>query len=192
MARGLNQTSGELDGSSKLTFKPSADDIGDALGSVAPDFGSSDNGDGFDPAIHIGRDKRNADGSYRRKRERNANGGNSGSRNPRKSSAENKASVETLSRILAIVHTALAGVTKAPELELEEKEAESLAGATANVLSQFNIAPDPKIEAIVGLVTVAGMIYGPRVYLIRERLKAEGAKPVKQDVPFQQHPYVVT
>jgi hypothetical protein len=75
--------------------------------------------------------------------------------------------------MLAIVHIGLAAATKTPELALEEQESEILAKSIANVLDEFDIRPDPKVEAIVGLVTTAGMIYGPRVYLISERKKRE-------------------
>lgn len=132
----------------------------------------SDSGSGsderFDPSIHVDPGKRNADGSYRRKRGRKA-GSSSGS----KRQANNSASVETLSRILAIVHLGIASASKTPELNLDQGEADSLAMATANVLEQFDIRPDPRIEAIVGLVTTAGIVYGPKIYLIRERKKEE-------------------
>jgi len=56
---------------------------------------------------------------------------------------------------------------------LEDGEAENLAKATATVLTEFDIRPDPKVEAVIGLVTAAGLIYGPRIYLITERKKEE-------------------
>jgi hypothetical protein len=81
--------------------------------------------------------------------------------------------------MLAIVHVGLASVTKTPELVLEEDEAKSLAMASANVLEQFDITPDPRVTAVLGLVTTCGMIYGPRVYLIRERKREEN----KSEIP---------
>jgi hypothetical protein len=36
-------------------------------------------------------------------------------------------------------------------------------------MEQFDMTPDPRFAAIAGLVTTAGMIYGPRVYLYREQ-----------------------
>lgn len=136
-------------------------------------FGSGDgSGSGsaerFDPSIHAGPDKRNADGSYRRKRGRKAGAGNRNSR-----PSDNSASVETLSRLLTIVHLGIATVTKTPELNLDQGEADSLAMASANVLEQFDIRPDPKIEAVIGLVTTAGVIYGSKVYMIKARKKEE-------------------
>lgn len=144
-------------------------DNGDGSGDGSGGSSGDARGDKFDPTIHVGRDKLNADGSYRRKRGRRANSATSGS--GRK--ANNQASIEGLTRMLAIVHIGLASATKTPELRLEDAEAEALAKSTAVVLEEFDIRPDPKIEAIVGLVTTAGMIYGPRVYLIAERKKRE-------------------
>lgn len=131
----------------------------------AGDFG----GEQFDPDIHSGPDKRNADGSYRKKRGRKPNSAASGGNRK----ANNQVGIEGLTRVLTIIHVGIASVTKTPEIALDDKEAESLAAATANVLTEFDIRPDPKIEAVIGLVTVAGMIYGPRIYLIKERKKAE-------------------
>lgn len=154
-----------------LTFGGTRSDTGTG-GSDSGDGGSGD----FDPVIHIGRDKRNGDGSYRKKRGRKAGGNTS----PRGKKADLSTSIDALTRILTVVHVGLAGVTRSPEWKLEQDEAESLAGATANVLSEFDIRPDPKIEAIIGLVTVSGVIYGPRIYLITERKKAETIEQAKR------------
>jgi hypothetical protein len=75
--------------------------------------------------------------------------------------------------MLSIVHVGLASVTKTPELVLDDDDAKALTGATCNVLEQFDITPNPKVAAVIGLVTTAGMIYGPKVYMIRERKKEE-------------------
>ncbi len=93
---------------------------------------------------------------------------------------ENEAGVEALTRALAIVHLGLSVATKTPELALEDQEANTLAIATKNVLVEFDIRPDPKIEAVFGLIVAAGTVYGPKVYFIRERWKKE-AKEAEQD-----------
>lgn len=134
--------------------------------------GSGGDDGGFDPSIHVSPDKRNADGSYTKKRGRRSSGGNS-SNSGSKRKTDHSASIDSLTRVLSILHIGIAGATKSPEMILEDTEAESLAKATANVLEQFDIKPDPKIEAIVGLVMVSATIYGPRVYNIRERRKEE-------------------
>ena len=133
-------------------------------------------GERFNPDIHSGRDKLNADGSYRKKRGRKAGSGSGSSGNQNSRKTNNQASVESLTRVLAILHIGIATATKTPEMALEDKEAELLATATANVLNEFDIRPDPKIEAIIGLIMAAGSIYGPRVYLIAERKKHERDK----------------
>lgn len=140
----------------------------------------------FDPDRHISRDKRNADGSYRRKRQRRGAGNSSASTGNRK--AKNSASVDTLNGILTIIHTALAAATKTPELALEDEESRALATATANVLNEFDITPDPKIQAIVGLIATAGMIYGPRVVLIRMRKASEEKEAEKPTFAMPYNP----
>lgn len=144
-----------------------ASDNGDGSGSVGRDA----NGTEFDPEQHIGRDKLNADGSFRRKRGRKSNSAAGGNR----SKANNQASIDSLTRMLAVVHVGIAGVLHAPEMMLEDNESAALAGSIANVLEQFDIRPDPRIEAVIGLCVVSGSIYGPRIYNIRERRKQERA-----------------
>jgi len=142
--------------------------------------GSGD--DGFDPTIHVGRDKRNADGSFTRKRGRKSGGGSSAGRNPGKGKAspDLKAATDTLSRTLLMLHLGIAGATKTPEMALSQDEADVLANASVNVLEQFDIRPDPKVEAIVGLIIAAGTVYGPRAYLIRQRMAKENAERKSQ------------
>lgn len=129
----------------------------------------------FDANAHIGRDKTNRDGSYRRKRKRKY--GIGGGPSPQRSKADLSASIDGLSKTLMVMHIGLAEMTKTPELVLQETESSALAISVANVLSEFDITPDPKMQAIVGLMMTAGMIYGPRMYNIRERLKNTDARP---------------
>lgn len=77
--------------------------------------------------------------------------------------------MEVLAGSLALVHVAIAGFTNTPELILSDGEASSLAGATVKVMEQFDLQPDPKTQALVGLVMVSATIYGPRIYNIRAR-----------------------
>lgn len=167
------------------------DDEGAAFGAVNFGDGGSDGGDGgdsgggddftFDPDRHISFDKRNADGSYRRKRKRKSGGNNEGrtTASPRsKTKADHSASIDALTNTLLIVHAGLASVTKIEELSLEPTEGKVLAQALANVLAEFDIQPDPKVQAIVGLIVAGGSIYGPRMYLYQERMKREKAKNV--------------
>lgn len=146
--------------------------IGDAFGSTNFGDGPADPRGGefvFDPKRHISIDRRNADGTYRRKRQRRGSGGSSpASKRPK---ADLQASIDGLSKILLVMHIGLAEISKTPELVLQPTEGDALASSLANVGDQFDITPDPKVQAIIGLMMTAGMIYGSRMYNIRERLK---------------------
>lgn len=163
-------TSGDFGTASVAPFLKPDDGGGSDGGTSGGNSGDVDsNGDRFDESIHVDRDKRNADGSFRKRRGRKPNSAPSGNR----ARSSNKASIEALTRALAIVHLGIASATKTPEIALEDEEAQTLASAVNNVLIEFDIRPDPKSEAIFGLVVAAGSIYGPRVYLVRERKKQE-------------------
>lgn len=70
-------------------------------------------------------------------------------------------------------HAILAAGLKTPEIALSKVEAETLAKATAEVAKHYPHAIDPKTIAWVNLATCMGLTYGPRVYMIRQRLDAE-------------------
>jgi len=146
-------------------------------GDTSGGSGGTDSG-GFDPAIHVGPDKRNADGSYTRKRgpRRAGNTSSSGNRKP----ANLQASVDALSGILVVLHSGIAAATKTPEIAIDADDAGTLAKATANVLAEFNIAPDPKIAAVIGLVIAAGSVYGPMAVSIRLRKQQEAKDRASQ------------
>ena len=161
-----NGTDGPVDGtggeSSAIGIDPDT-----AIGA-----GDRDNrGTEFDPNVHRGREYRNRDGSWERKRGRGAGTGKT-KRSP-SSKGDLKTAIEALAGTLVVVHAGLAGFTNTPELQIDDEEGNLLATATANVFEQFNFMPDPKIAAVVGLVMAAGKVYGPRVYLINARRSAE-------------------
>lgn len=70
----------------------------------------------------------------------------------------------------------IANVTATPELVIDGDEGKLLAKATANLLEQFDLKPDPKMQAVVGLVMAAGTVYGPRAYMIRQRKAQQAAE----------------
>jgi hypothetical protein len=71
------------------------------------------------------------------------------------------------------LHLAIAAFAKAPEMQLDDSESVALAKSVVNVLAQFDMSPDPRIVAIGGLIATSAQIYGPRLYLIKERRKEE-------------------
>jgi hypothetical protein len=142
------------------------------LGGTGGGTGGGNDGE-FDPAIHVGRDKRNRDGSYTLKRGRKAGSGTGNSNRSHKATGDLKGAIDTLSRSLLAVHMGIAAATKTPEMSLDKEESDLLANATVNVLEQFDIRPDPKTEAIFGLIVAAGTVYGPRAYSIQARRARE-------------------
>lgn len=152
-----------------------------ASGFSAPDFSASVGGNGnggnddFDPSQHIGRDKRNADGSYRRKRAKRGSGGGTSSGSGRKTRQSLQASVDTLSQVLIVLHSGIASIA-GPEFSLDSEDANDLGGAIVNVMDQYDIPIDPKTAAIVGLIVVCGKVYGPKIIMRNMRAKAEKAE----------------
>lgn len=147
------------------------DNGNDNGGSGGSDSGELDaNGERWDARKHSEPAKRNADGSWRRKRGRGASSASS-ARSGRK--AHNQAGIEAVTRALAIVHLGISKATQIPEIELDDEDAHNLGEATVNVLNEFDIRPDPKIEAIFGLIVAAGSIYAPKYILYRKRIEDE-------------------
>lgn len=107
----------------------------------------------------------------------------SGSSRTRKASSKG---VEMLAAQFQIFNTGLAFLTNFEDFKLDDAEAMQMAEATANVIEQFDYTPDPKITAMIGLVTTTGMIYGPRVYMYRKMLaqknkEKRASKTTRQD-----------
>lgn len=131
-----------------------------------------------------------SDGTPRKKRGRKP--GTSGSGKPSGQSSNGtgksnsqtvKQGLETLSQTLLIVHMGLANLMQFKGMELEKAESDALASSIANVMEQFDFAPDPRFTAIAGLVTTGATIYGPRIYLYREDAKEKRRNnPGKQTV----------
>lgn len=78
-----------------------------------------------------------------------------------------------------MVHLGLANIVGEPLLAIDKPEGDMLANASANLLAQFDLAPDPKTQAIIGLLLACGAVYGPRVimYRAREAQKAKEKQP---------------
>lgn len=72
-----------------------------------------------------------------------------------------------------MLHIGIANVSKSPEFEIDKTESDLLANATVNVLQQFDIRPDPRAEAIFGLLVACGTVYGPRIYIHNKRKQTD-------------------
>lgn len=51
-----------------------------------------------------------------------------------------------------------------------------LSRASVNMMEQFDITPDPKTQAVVGLIVAAATVYGPRAVAYRFRKAQEKAE----------------
>lgn len=142
----------------------------------------ADIGSGDIERDEYGNVKLKRDGTPAKRRGRKPGGGGSGG-SAGQPSAVNRASnnktviagVETLSQTLLIFHMGLANFMRFKGMELEKSESDALAASLANVMAQFDFAPDPRFTAIAGLVTTGATIYGPRAYLYREEVKEKKA-----------------
>lgn len=72
-----------------------------------------------------------------------------------------------------MIHAGISGATGVDELALDRTESKLLAESVAEVQSFYGNTLDPKIVAWVGLIGVAGSIYGPRIAAIKLRKTLE-------------------
>lgn len=118
-----------------------------------------------------------------------------GKRRGRKPGTRNKdageksaVNINGIEKILYSIHAVLAGITKVPELELDEREAKDIANAIAGVSEQYMLTIDPKKAAWIDLARVVGVVYGPRGVSYYMRKKAEAAARPQPQTPGRQAP----
>lgn len=148
-----------------------SNDIG-ATSPAAIFTGADDNhGDDFDfdPERHIGRDKRNADGSYRRKRRPRGGGGAERKPREKRSNVSRLEAQQATARMFLIISGGIANFTKTPEYKFDEDDANTCGAAWNNWAEEFGVKPDPKIEATIGLVTALSFAIGPRIAMANAR-----------------------
>lgn len=113
----------------------------------------------------------------------NRNNGGSGSASngtARTARTQEKASQLDLSGIagaLVGIHMALAAIANVPELVMDDQEAENIAKSVVNVARHYpKVAGSQKLIDWSMLVGALGMAYVPRIMMVRDRLKKNGAK----------------
>lgn len=153
--------------------------------------GPGDGGDDFDPAIHIGRDRLNRDGSFRRKRVRGGGGSSGGSRagsgSGNRSRASARLDITGVQAVIFSVHAAIAGATSNPIWEISDGESKSLAVAILEIEKQYPTKIDPRALAWMNLAGVLGAVYGTRLFAMRMEASARkrGASPPPAGVTAQ-------
>jgi Ni,Fe-hydrogenase III small subunit len=76
-----------------------------------------------------------------------------------------------------------ASLTKIEEIALDKTEANQLAKALADVNVHYQKTIDPKVVAWMGVIAVAGQVYGPRVLAYRVRMATEKTSKPPQQAP---------
>ena len=84
-----------------------------------------------------------------------------------------KVPVDAMARLLAMGHSVIANLTKTPELELNDSEASMLARPLSEIFVLYDIQPPPQMLLAMEMLTATSYVYGPRMYMIRERRRQE-------------------
>lgn len=87
------------------------------------------------------------------------------------------ATVGTITELLVGIHFSLAAVTNAPELAMDEAEAETLAKAYLDMQRHYSPVVSGKTMDTMRFCMVAATIYGGRIVRLSARRKAERATP---------------
>ncbi len=161
--------SGDANGNSGIEFEPGKPLVIDPaafLGDTGSDSGrsSGDGGDGRPGA---------SDPPKRRGRK-------PGSTN-KKASQNFQLETDAISAILLSTHQMLSVYSKIPELEIDVDESEKLAKGIANVARHYDTKVSAKALDWYYLIQVLVLIYGTRLYAIRERKRLEKEEPDMSD-----------
>jgi hypothetical protein len=100
----------------------------------------------------------------------------------RKSGGVNPTNVKQMSDFLGAMHVMLAQSMRAPEMMLQEPEANALATSLLELGEQYDYALDPKTAALVAVGMCCISIYVPRLMVIGQRVAREKATAKAQDV----------
>lgn len=163
--------------------EPNANNGPIAPASIAGTGSGGDGGNGDDNREPGSGDDflRNADGSIRRNKD-----GTPRRKRGRKATAEASVSVVGLEKLLMSFHTMAAVGFQAPEMVIDNQEANMMATAIAEVNRHYPVAVDPGHVAIAQLVGVSVLVYGPRAKMIvdRKRKEREERRPKPQADPL--------
>ena len=87
--------------------------------------------------------------------------------------SNNSISVNGLETILMSSHQILSGFLDNPAIEIESKEAKLLATALTEFANQHKIKVNPKTASVYALLYAAGVVYGPRAFMLYMQMKAK-------------------
>lgn len=121
------------------------------------------------------RDAGNSAGEPRKRRGRKPGTGST------RSQKQAPLDINGIEKILYSGHSILAAITKTPEFQLANQEAEEIAKAIGNVSRHYDVSASAKTVDIANLIMVLGMVYGSRLLAIRARKTNERKKQSQQN-----------
>lgn len=111
-----------------------------------------------------------------RKRGRPRGSTNATGNRARKTTQRKAQDAKDLAKNIQGVHGIIAVTTGLHELQINEAEAETIATALQAVCDEYGFELSGKTGAAVQLFAAAGMVYVPRILVIKARMDAERAK----------------
>lgn len=173
-ATGIANGITEPEGAGNGTANPNDGNSGESSESDSTIIGS-DNGAINPGDIISGEPDGSPSGEPKRKRGRPA-----GSRNKAAGTSTRKETQADLAAAIFGVHLMLSKLIQIQELELDEDESQKLARAVERVNSLYsNFVVPEKVLAWIGLLTVLGAVYGPRIATYNLRKSEEKRKSPK-------------
>lgn len=190
---GNSEAGGETNGSGSAAPAPAPASAGNGAGSEAgtPNSGTVKPGELYDPYERDENGDVVLNGSGKPKKKRGRKPGqtsNAPAINAPKAAKKNDGAtigVEMLAAQFQILNMGIAFMTKFDDFKLSEPEAMQMATASAAVMEQFDYVPDPKVTAVLGLVSTTSMVYGPRLYLFNKQRKAESKSKLTEKMQEQ-------
>lgn len=83
---------------------------------------------------------------------------------------------DKLADTLMFIHASIAVTLNAPEFALEKEESSELAKSVIDVMKEYNLTVDSKTEALMSLISTAGLVYGKRYLMYKARVIAESTE----------------
>lgn len=110
----------------------------------------------------------------------------------RRGTQENKAlHLDGWSDAMMAIHSALAGIAKCPELELDEQEAQKVTGALDRLAAFYHVEPSPAVKMWMQVSGAFAQVYGPRMIAIKVRLDREKRDKANPPGPRVVRPFPV-
>lgn len=108
-------------------------------------------------------------------------GKKTGTDGPQKSSTRKAADTADLGRQIVGLHALIAVATQMPEMQITDAEGEMLARGVTAVAEEYGLALTGKTGAAIQLFAAAGMVYVPRLVMIKAKLAAQRAAQAAAD-----------